>query len=132
MTHRLALLAALLAPLTSLAADDAPAGPSTGASADDHPRVRAPDLKYLEDKYKDKPLVVIGVHSGKFDEEKDAQHIRNAVLRHNISHPVAVDSDYAIWNHYGVRSWPSLVLIDPEGYVVGGLSGEGHRETLDT
>src|SRR5205085_3101499 len=56
-----------------------------------------PDLKYLEEKYKDKPLVVIGVHSGKFDEEKDARHIRNAVLRHNISHPVAVDSDYTIW-----------------------------------
>jgi sugar lactone lactonase YvrE len=91
-----------------------------------------PDLKFLEEKYKDKPVVVIGVHSGKFDQEKDAEHIRNAVLRHNISHPVAVDSEYAIWNQYGVRSWPSLMLIDPEGYVVGGLSGEGHRETLDT
>ena len=90
-----------------------------------------PDLKYLEDKYRDRPFVVIGVHSGKFDQEKDAQHIRNAVLRHNIEHPVAVDSDYKIWNGYGVRAWPTLVLIDPEGYVLGGLSGEGHRETLD-
>jgi DNA-binding beta-propeller fold protein YncE len=90
-----------------------------------------PDLKYLEHKYKDKPLVVIGVHSGKFDQEKDAQHIRNAVLRHNIDHPVAVDSDYKIWNAYGVRAWPTLVVIDPEGNVVGGVSGEGHRDTLD-
>jgi DNA-binding beta-propeller fold protein YncE len=90
-----------------------------------------PDLAFLEDKYKDKPLVVIGVHSGKFDQEKDAEHIKNAVLRHNIAHPVAVDSDYAIWNSYGVRSWPTLVVVDPEGYVVGGLSGEGHREQLD-
>src|SRR4051812_41242916 len=90
-----------------------------------------PDLKFLEEKYKDKPLVVIGVHSGKFDQEKDAQHIKNAVLRHNIAHPVAVDSDYAIWNSYGVRSWPTLVVVDPEGYVLGGLSGEGHREQLD-
>src|SRR6188472_1400495 len=79
-----------------------------------------PDLKYLEEKYKDKPLVVIGVHSGKFDQEKDAEHIKTAVLRHNIAHPVAVDSDYAIWNAYGARSWPTLVVIDPEGYVVGG------------
>lgn len=90
-----------------------------------------PDLKYLEQKYKDQPFVVIGVHSGKFDQEKDAQHIRNAVLRHNIEHPVAVDSDYKIWNAYGVRAWPTVVLIDPEGNVVGGLSGEGHRDTLD-
>jgi sugar lactone lactonase YvrE len=90
-----------------------------------------PDLKYLEQKYKDQPFVVVGVHSGKFDQEKDAEHIRNAVLRHNIEHPVAVDSDYKVWNSFGVRSWPTLVLIDPEGNVVGGLSGEGHREALD-
>jgi sugar lactone lactonase YvrE len=90
-----------------------------------------PDLKFLEHKYKDQPFVVIGVHSGKFDQEKDAQHIKNAVLRHNIDHPVAVDSEYKIWNGYGVRAWPTLVLIDPEGNVLGGLSGEGHREVLD-
>lgn len=90
-----------------------------------------PDLKYLEEKYKDQPFVVVGVHSGKFDQEKDPQHIRNAVLRHNIDHPVVVDSEFKIWNAYGARAWPTLVLIDPEGNVLGGLSGEGHRETLD-
>src|SRR5687767_7762119 len=90
-----------------------------------------PDLKYLEDKYRDRPFVVIGVHSGKFDQEKDAQHIRNAVLRHNIEHPVAVDSDYKVWNAYRVRAWPTMVLIDPEGNVVGEVRGEGNRETLD-
>jgi DNA-binding beta-propeller fold protein YncE len=90
-----------------------------------------PDLKYLEQKYKDQPFVVIGVHSGKFDQEKDAQHIRNAVLRHNIDHPVAVDSEFNVWNAYGASSWPTLVLIDPEGNVLGGLRGEGHRDQLD-
>ncbi len=90
-----------------------------------------PDLKFLEDKYKDQPFVVVGVHSGKFDQEKDAAHIRNAVLRHNIAHPVAVDSEYDVWNAYAVRAWPTLVVIDPEGYVVGSLPGEGHRERLD-
>jgi DNA-binding beta-propeller fold protein YncE len=90
-----------------------------------------PDLRYLEHKYHDKPLVVIGVHSGKFSQEKDPENIRQAILRHNIAHPVAVDSEYEIWNSYGVRAWPTLVVIDPEGYVVGGVSGEGHRETLD-
>ena len=90
-----------------------------------------PDLKFLEDKYKDQPFVVIGVHSGKFDQEKDARHIRNAVLRHNIAHPVAVDSEYHIWNGYTVRAWPTLVLIDPEGYIAAAWSGEGHRAEID-
>ncbi len=90
-----------------------------------------PDLKYLEEKYHDQPLVVIGVHSGKFSKEKDAAHIRQAILRHDIRHPVAVDSEFRIWNAYAVRAWPTLVLIDPEGMIVGFVSGEGHRDTLD-
>ena len=77
-----------------------------------------PDLHYLEQKYKGQPVVVIGVHSGKFDQEKDADHIRQAILRHNITHPVAVDSEYKIWNAYGVQAWPTLILIDPDGYAV--------------
>jgi DNA-binding beta-propeller fold protein YncE len=90
-----------------------------------------PDLKFLEDKYKDQPFVVIGVHSGKFDEEKDADHIRQAVLRHNLTHPIAIDSEMNVWNAFGVHSWPSLVLIAPDGSVVATLSGEGHRDQLD-
>ena len=90
-----------------------------------------PDLHYLEHKYAGQPLVVIGVHSGKFDQEKDADHIRQAILRHNIMHPVAVDSQYKIWNAYGVPGWPTLVLIDPQGYAVAGWSGEGHRDEID-
>src|ERR1700722_130031 len=76
-----------------------------------------PDLKFIEEKYKNDPVVVIGVHSGKFDEEKDADHIRQAVLRHNITHPVAVDSQFKIWNAYDVPGWPTLILIGPDGNV---------------
>lgn len=90
-----------------------------------------PDLAFLEAKYKDQPVVVLGVHSGKFDQEKDEKNIRQAILRHNIAHPVAVDNDFEVWNAYAVNAWPTLVVIDPEGYVVGQLSGEGHREDLD-
>lgn len=90
-----------------------------------------PDLHYLEEKYKGQPVVVIGVHSGKFDQEKDADHIRQAILRNNITHPVAVDSEYRIWNAYGVNAWPTLVLIGPDGNVIGEVSGEGHRDLLD-
>lgn len=90
-----------------------------------------PDLKYLEHKYRDEPFVVVGIHSGKFDEEKDAGNIRQAILRHNIDHPVAVDNDYEIWNAFGVQAWPTIILIDPQGRIAGAVTGEGHRDTLD-
>lgn len=89
-----------------------------------------PDLKRLEAKYPNE-LVVVGVHSAKFQNEKDAENIRNAILRYEIEHPVINDRDFLIWNTYGVRSWPTLVLIAPDGKVVGGVSGEGHYEVLD-
>jgi len=90
-----------------------------------------PDLKFLEEKYKDQPFVVIGVHSGKFDHEKNTENIRTAVKRYGIEHPVAVDNDFAIWQRFGARSWPTLVLIDSAGQPVGSISGEGHRQILD-
>lgn len=89
-----------------------------------------PDLKYLEDKYGDQ-LVVIGVHSAKFDNEKDSKNIRDAILRYEIKHPVVNDSNMTIWNRFGARSWPTLALIDPEGKFVGKQGGEGHRELFD-
>lgn len=89
-----------------------------------------PDLKYLENKYKDS-LTVIGIHSAKFDQEKDAENIRQAVLRYDIEHPVLVDSNFEVWQQYAVRAWPTLMVIDPEGYVIGSVSGEGNRDVLD-
>lgn len=89
-----------------------------------------PDLAKLEKKYPNE-LVVIGVHSAKFENEKDTNSIRKAVLRYEIAHPVVNDADHTIWNAYGVNSWPTLVLIDPEGKVVGATSGEGNYEILD-
>lgn len=75
--------------------------------------------------------MVIGVHSAKFTTEKQTDSIRQAILRHNLSHPVVNDADFAIWKSYGVRGWPTLILIDPEGYVVGQTSGEGQYDLLD-
>lgn len=89
-----------------------------------------PDLKYLENKYKDS-LTVIGIHSAKFDNEKEAENIRQAVLRYDIEHPVLVDTDFQVWQQYAVRAWPTLIVIDPEGYAIGSVSGEGNREVLD-
>src|SRR5262249_22580280 len=63
--------------------------------------------------------------------EKKTESIRKAVLRYEISHPVVNDAEQAIWRRYGVRSWPTLVLIDPEGNYYGRISGEGVYEVLD-
>jgi thiol-disulfide isomerase/thioredoxin len=89
-----------------------------------------PDLAKLEKKYPNE-LVVIGVHSAKFKEEKTSENIRKAILRYEISHPVVNDADMTIWDSYGAESWPTLVLIDPEGYIVAADSGEGLYEGLD-
>jgi thiol-disulfide isomerase/thioredoxin len=89
-----------------------------------------PDLAKLEKKYA-KELVVIGVHTAKFDNEKDSASIRKAILRYEISHPVVNDANQKIWWSYGVRSWPTLVLIDPEGNYVGSQSGEGLYDLFD-
>ncbi|WP_416673462.1 thioredoxin-like domain-containing protein [Egbenema bharatensis] len=89
-----------------------------------------PDLKYLEQKYKD-CLTVIGVHSAKFDHEQDIENIRQAILRYDIEHPVLVDRDFQVWQQYAVRAWPTIAVIDPAGYVVGQVAGEGKREMLD-
>lgn len=89
-----------------------------------------PDLEYLEKKYP-KELVVIGVHSAKFDNEKETGNIRKAILRYEIEHPVVNDADMIIWRKFGVNSWPSLVVLDPEGQYCGYVSGEGNRELLD-
>lgn len=89
-----------------------------------------PDLARLEKKY-EKQLVVIGVHSAKFESEKKTENIRKAILRYEIAHPVVNDAQMKIWDRYGARSWPTLVLIDPEGNYVGYTSGEGNYDLLD-
>jgi DNA-binding beta-propeller fold protein YncE len=89
-----------------------------------------PDLKKLEAKYANQ-LVVIGVHSAKFKNEKETENIRRIILRYEIEHPVYNDSEFEVWQRYGVRAWPTQVLIDPAGYVVGMASGEGNYDVID-
>jgi len=89
-----------------------------------------PDLKQLEAKYGNR-LAVIGVHSPKFDNEKNIETLRNIVVRYGLEHPVVNDVDFTLWRQYGVRAWPTLVLIAPDGGVVGSVSGEGNYRVLD-
>ncbi len=88
-----------------------------------------PDLTYLEHKYPNE-LVVIGVHSAKFSNERESDNIRQAILRYDIEHPVVNDHEFRIWRDYAVRAWPTMMVITPAGYVFGYLSGEGNREIL--
>lgn len=89
-----------------------------------------PDLKYLEKKYPNQ-LVVIGVHHPKFDNEQNTENIREAILRYEIEHPVVNDAEGKIGRNFNFSSWPTLVLIDPEGKYVGHQPGEGNRELFD-
>jgi thiol-disulfide isomerase/thioredoxin len=89
-----------------------------------------PDLRRLEEKYRNE-LVVVGIHSAKFTNERKSENIRRILVRYDIDHPVANDADFAIWRSYGARAWPTQVLIDPEGYVVATASGEGKAEAFD-
>ena len=88
------------------------------------------DLEKLENKYPDR-LVIIGVHSAKFDNEQQTENISQAIRRYVIKHPVVNDYRMQVWQSYGVRAWPTLVLIDPRGRVVAHRSGEGIFEPFD-
>ena len=89
-----------------------------------------PELKKLEKKYPNE-LVVIGVHSAKFENEKITENILAAVLRHEIEHPVVNDADHEIWDNLGISSWPTILMIDPEGKAVWGRSGEFKAAEVD-
>src|SRR5687767_14546313 len=89
------------------------------------------ELRPLEHKYED-VLVTVGVHSPKFVHEADAEALKAAVERYEVHHPVLDDPELTTWQNYAVKAWPTLVLIDPEGYVVHVAAGEGHVEALDT
>ncbi|MDG4794823.1 NHL domain-containing thioredoxin family protein [Micromonospora sp. WMMD1082] len=87
------------------------------------------ELRPLEEKYAD-VLVVIGVHSPKFEHEKDPEALAAAVERYGVHHPVLDDPELDMWQQYAARAWPTLAVIDPEGYVVATMAGEGHAEGL--
>ncbi|MGI0486390.1 thioredoxin-like domain-containing protein [Pantanalinema rosaneae CENA516] len=89
-----------------------------------------PDLHYLEQKYS-RQLTIIGVHTAKFDQEQHLDSIHQAILRYGITHPVVVDRDHTLWDQYSIRAYPTFVLIDPQGYIVTTLAGEGRRQILD-
>ena len=90
-----------------------------------------PDLEALEQAYSiTDGVVVIGVHSAKFDNEKVSANILTAVLRHNIHHPVVNDSGAILWNQLQIACWPTFVIVSPSGQFLYTIMGEGHRQRL--
>ncbi|MEE6266855.1 NHL domain-containing thioredoxin family protein [Streptomyces diastatochromogenes] len=89
------------------------------------------ELRELEERHRDS-VVIIGVHSPKFVHEADHQAVVDAVERYGVEHPVLDDPELATWKQYAVRAWPTLVVIDPEGYVVAQHAGEGHAHAIET
>ncbi|MET9294426.1 NHL domain-containing thioredoxin family protein [Streptomyces sp. NPDC003077] len=88
------------------------------------------ELRELEERHRD-TVVIVGVHSPKFVHEAEHQAVVDAVERYEVEHPVLDDPELATWKQYAVRAWPTLVVIDPEGYVVAQHAGEGHAHAIE-
>jgi glutathione peroxidase-family protein len=79
----------------------------------------------LYDTYKDRGLVVVGVHTPEFPFEKVTSNVQTAIKRHGIKYPVAQDNDFATWKAYHNQYWPAQYIIDRNGTIVFEHAGEG-------
>ncbi|MFG3082000.1 NHL domain-containing thioredoxin family protein [Streptomyces parvulus] len=87
------------------------------------------ELRELEERHRD-TVVIVGVHSPKFTHEAEHRAVLDAVERYGVGHPVLDDPERVTWKQYAVRAWPTLAVVDPEGYVVAQYAGEGHAPAI--
>jgi len=90
-----------------------------------------PFLKGWHDRYGDKGLTVVGVHSPEFDEERDVEKVRSEVGSLGIRYPVVTDNDYQTWNAYNVEAWPTMFLLDKQGRIRWKHVGEGNYDEAE-
>jgi thiol-disulfide isomerase/thioredoxin len=90
-----------------------------------------PHVTKLHAKYKDKGLVIVGVHTPEFPFEKSTGNVQAALKRHGIQYPVAQDNDSATWGAYGNRYWPAQYIVDQNGKIVYFHAGEGAYDEID-
>src|SRR5919197_284038 len=91
-------------------------------------------MPYIQDwnqKYSDKGLVIVGVHSPEFQFEKNDTNVKSAVQRFGITYPVVLDSDHGTWNAFGNQYWPRDYIIDAHGYIRDNHIGEGGYEQTE-
>jgi thiol-disulfide isomerase/thioredoxin len=89
-----------------------------------------PILHAIEDRFRGRAVTVVGIHSPKFDEEKQAGRLQDVVRDNRIEHPIAVDGSMAIWRAWGVESWPTVAVLDVEGRAIWAASGEPSLDEL--
>ena len=90
-----------------------------------------PHVTQLYAKYRDRGLVVVGVHTPEFPFERSASNVQAALKRHGITYPVAQDNDSQTWNAYGNQYWPSQYIVDQSGKIVFHHDGEGQYDQID-
>ena len=90
-----------------------------------------PFVKSWDDRYRDKGLTVIGVHSPEFDEERDVERLRRELSSLGIRYPIVTDNDYQTWNAYKVEAWPTAFLLDKQGRIRWMRVGEGDYDEAE-
>ncbi len=92
-------------------------------------------LDYVDEKYTNKPVTVIGIHSAKYPNEKDQKNITEAIKRYDVKHPILVDQQMHLWRQYGINAWPTILFVAPDNTIeykhAGEISKEEISEILD-
>ncbi|HKZ53276.1 MAG TPA: redoxin domain-containing protein [Candidatus Acidoferrales bacterium] len=94
-------------------------------------RNQLPFVKKWQETYAPQELVVIGVHTPEFEHESRPEKVKKAVEELGITFPVVLDNDYATWNRYQTRAWPTVYLVDHTGHIVYRAEGEGDYERTE-
>ena len=89
-----------------------------------------PVLAAIEHAYAGRPVVVIGVHSAKFDTEREADRLREILTEYSIVHPVAIDGSMKLWDAWRIEAWPTVLVLDPTFHVAWRASGEPTRAAI--
>jgi thiol-disulfide isomerase/thioredoxin len=90
-----------------------------------------PYVTKLYERYKDKGLVVVGIHTPEFPFERSAGNVQTALKRHGITYPVAQDNESATWNAWRNQYWPAQYIVDQHGNVVFSHAGEGQYDEIE-
>ncbi len=90
-----------------------------------------PFIKSWHDRYRDSGLIIIGVHSPEFDEEREVEKVRSEVASLGIHYPIVTDNDYQTWNAYNVEAWPTVFLLDKQGRIRWKHVGEGNYDETE-
>ncbi len=90
-----------------------------------------PYVKQWYDKYKNKGLEIVAVHTPEFDRERKLENVRQYIKDHNITYPVAIDNDFKIWKRFSNRYWPAMYLVDKSGTVRYRFIGEGNYQLIE-